>query len=88
MISLRLACFVERVLIKGNRYGKVYHLWQTDRGDQLPLGEPQLMTSYTAPDQLDFDTLLGERDRRFGADHKHKAEIRGYIQEPKIHPGK
>jgi len=67
-------------------YGKVYHLWQTDRGDQLPLGEPQLMTSYTAPDQLDFDTLLGERDRRFGADHKHKAEIREYIQEPKIHP--
>jgi hypothetical protein len=26
-------------------YGKVFHLWQTDRGDELPLGMPQLMVS-------------------------------------------
>lgn len=24
-------------------YGKVFHLWQTDRGDRLPLGRPELM---------------------------------------------
>lgn len=24
-------------------YGKVFHLWQTDRGDKLPLGKPELM---------------------------------------------
>lgn len=27
-------------------YGKVYHLWQTDRGDKLPLGEPKLMYAH------------------------------------------
>jgi len=68
-------------------YGKVYHLWQTDRGDKLPLGEPQLMTSYTSPDQFDMEKMIGERDRRFGTDYKHKAENRKYIREPEIHPG-
>lgn len=66
-------------------YGKVYHLWQTDRGDKLPLGEPQLMTSYTAKDQFEFDKMVGDRDRRFGTDYKRKAEVRSYIEEPKIH---
>lgn len=68
-------------------YGKVYHLWQTDRGDKLPLGEPQLMTSFTKPDQFDFEKIVSERDQRTGTDYKHKAEIRSYIKEPKIHPG-
>ncbi|KAL6703552.1 hypothetical protein ACN47E_009577 [Coniothyrium glycines] len=68
-------------------YGKIYHLWQTDRGDQLPLGPPQLMTSYTEADQMpDFDRLVGERDKRFGNDYKRKQQVRDYIQEPKIHP--
>ena len=69
-------------------YGKVYHLWQVDRGDKLPLGPPRLMTSYTADDQLDFGRLLSERDERFGADGQEKAEARKYIVEPQIHPGK
>ena len=68
-------------------YGKVYHLWQVDRGDKLPLGPPRLMTSYTAEDQLDFGKLLKERDERFGADSQGKAEARKYIKEPQIHPG-
>lgn len=66
-------------------YGKVYHLWQVDKGHELPLGEPQLMTSFTAPGQFDFDTHTGERDRRFGVDSKAKAEKRAYIEEPEIH---
>ncbi len=33
-------------------YGKTYHFWQVDRGDQLPLGEPQLMMSFTKDDQV------------------------------------
>lgn len=66
-------------------YGKVYHLWQTDRGDKLPIGEPQLMTSFTEPNQFDFEKAVGERDRRFGTDWKRKQELRGYIKEPKIH---
>ncbi|KAK4965222.1 hypothetical protein LTR66_012174 [Elasticomyces elasticus] len=67
-------------------YGKVYHLWQTDRGDKLPMGEPQLMTSFTAADQFDFEQLVGERDQRFGTDHERKREIRKGIEEPEIHP--
>ncbi|KAJ9637792.1 hypothetical protein H2199_007286 [Coniosporium tulheliwenetii] len=67
-------------------YGKIYHLWQVDRGDKLPLGEPQLMTSYTAEDQFDFEKMVGERDKRFGSDWRRKREVRSYIEEPEIHP--
>ncbi|KAF2848096.1 DUF1264-domain-containing protein [Plenodomus tracheiphilus IPT5] len=66
-------------------YGKIYHLWQTDRGDKLPLGEPQLMTSYTAEDQMpDFENRLQDRDRRFGSDFRRKKGVREYIESPKI----
>lgn len=68
-------------------YGKVYHLWQTDRGDSLPLGEPQLMTSYTAAGQLDFDSAVAARDARIGTDWRRKKHIRDYIAEPAVHPG-
>jgi len=29
-------------------YGKAIYTWQVDRADQLPIGEPQLMTSCAA----------------------------------------
>lgn len=67
-------------------YGKVFHLWQTDRGDRIPLGEPQLMTSFTAGDQFDFEKNVGDRDRRFGSDYKRKQAARSYIKEPELHP--
>jgi hypothetical protein len=68
-------------------YGKIYHLWQTDRGDKLPLGPPQLMTSYTATDQMpNYEKVLDDRDRRFGTDHRRKKEVREYIEVPEIHP--
>lgn len=72
-----------------NLYGKVYHLWQVDRGDQLPLGEPQLMTSFTAAEQLPgFEKIMDERDKRFpGCDWRKKREMRAAIEEPKTHPG-
>lgn len=67
-------------------YGKIYHLWQTDRGDKLPLGPPQLMTSYTAADQMpDFEKRVKERDQRFGSDYQRKKGVREYIEVPKIH---
>ena len=69
-------------------YGKVYHLWQTDRGDALPLGEPQLMSSFTASNQFDFEKHVGDRDRRFGSDYNHKQRARSHIETPSIHPGK
>ncbi|KAL7626595.1 hypothetical protein AAE478_003367 [Parahypoxylon ruwenzoriense] len=67
-------------------YGKVYQLWQTDRGDQLPIGEPKLMTSFTADGQLDFEKVVGDRDKRFGTDWKHKMKLREGIKVPEIHP--
>lgn len=67
-------------------YGKVYHLWQVDRGDKLPMGEPQLMTSYTKDGQLDFEEVR-KRDRKFGVDFEKKKEGRKYIKDPEIHPG-
>ncbi|CAJ2510217.1 Uu.00g061170.m01.CDS01 [Anthostomella pinea] len=66
-------------------YGKVYHLWQTDRGDQLPLGTPKLMMSFTGEGQFDFEETVGERDRRFGTDWKRKKALREGIEVPKIH---
>lgn len=65
-------------------YGKVYHLWQVDRGDKLPLGPPQLMTSFTDWSQLDTKAM-DERDKRFGSDWRRKKEVREYIEEPKVH---
>ncbi|KAI9816867.1 MAG: hypothetical protein M1827_001512 [Pycnora praestabilis] len=67
-------------------YGKTYHLWQVDKGHKLPLGPPQLMMSFTAKDQFQFEETVGDRDQRFGTDHKHKKEIRKDIKEPDIHP--
>ncbi|GAB7363989.1 hypothetical protein MBLNU230_g4549t1 [Neophaeotheca triangularis] len=68
-------------------YGKVYHLWQTERGDTLPLGEPRLMTSFTHESQFpDFEGTVGERDGRFGVDFRVKAEGRRGIEVPEIHP--
>lgn len=70
-------------------YGKVYHLWQVDRGDQVPLGEPQLMMSLTeegAKRVPDFEEKLKVRDEREGIDSKEKMERRKGIKEPEIHP--
>ncbi|KAK8157336.1 hypothetical protein IWX90DRAFT_320778 [Phyllosticta citrichinensis] len=68
-------------------YGKVFHLWQTDLGHKVPLGEPQLMTSFTQAEQMPhMDAVIGERDQRFGADFKRKRELRAHIEEPQIHP--
>lgn len=69
-------------------YGKTYHFWQVDRGDKLPLGQPQLMMSFTEKEQCPkFEELVGERDKRFGVNYEQKKEKRVYIDEPKIHQG-
>ncbi|KAF8208747.1 hypothetical protein K438DRAFT_1812808 [Mycena galopus ATCC 62051] len=67
-------------------YGKTYHLWQTDRGDALPLGKPELMMSFTREGQFDFDTHVGDRDARFSVDYRRKKEAREGIPVPVIHP--
>jgi len=68
--------------------GKIYHFWQVDRGDKLPLGGPELMTSFTKAEQCPgFKELIGERDSRFKVSHEQKARKREYIGEPEVHQG-
>lgn len=66
-------------------YGKVFHLWQTDRGDKVPLGQPNLMMSFTSDEQMPKG-MLADRDRRFNVSSEKKKESRKYIREPEIHP--
>lgn len=66
-------------------YGKTYHLWQIDRGDEIPLGEPKLMGSLTEHKQLDIDEALKDRNERFDVSHKRKSEIRKDIEGPGVH---
>ncbi|TGO19695.1 hypothetical protein BTUL_0003g01520 [Botrytis tulipae] len=65
-------------------YGKTFHFWQTDRGDELPLGMPVLMGSFTADDQVPWDKVK-ERDQRFGVDTQKKREARKGIESVEIH---
>ncbi|KAG8631663.1 hypothetical protein KVT40_000803 [Elsinoe batatas] len=70
-------------------YGKVYHLWQYDRGEEVPMGEPQLMMSLTEEGFKRVEGIeekLAERDQRFGTNWKAKGERRKGIKEPEIHP--
>jgi len=44
-----------------NTYGKSFHFWHIDKGDQLPLGIPQLMMTFTEDDQINPE-LIKQRD--------------------------
>ena len=69
-------------------YGKTYHFWQIDRGDELPLGQPQLMMSFTEETKPpNWKNLLKQRDEKFHVDTQAKIDQRKYIKEPQIHPG-
>ncbi len=39
-------------------YGKTFHFWQVDRGDELPLGKPELMMSFTKDDQVSRNSSI------------------------------
>lgn len=71
-------------------YGKTYHLWQTDRGDKVPMGAPELMMSFTDERHLPkggMEALCGERDERFGMKFFEKSYKRKDIENPEIHEG-
>lgn len=69
-------------------YGKTYHFWQVDRGDKLPLGQPQLMISFTEDAQLsESKSKLIDRNERFSVDCEANKAKRSYIAEPDIHGG-
>jgi len=67
-------------------YGKTWHAWHTDHGDQLPYGIPQLMMGFTADGQAN-PALIQARDQRFGVSTNAKAQDRQGIPLPPIQPG-
>lgn len=70
-------------------YGKTYHLWQVDRGDFVPMGEPELMMSFTKEEQLKEKgkEIVEDRDERYRIDKNTKVQKRAYIEEPNVHRG-
>ncbi|KAK6343257.1 hypothetical protein TWF730_010853 [Orbilia blumenaviensis] len=62
-------------------YGKTYHLWQVDR-DDVPMGEPQLMLSYTKEEQVPsgLRTALENRDKELGVSTAEKKDRRQGIK--------
>ncbi|KAI9306914.1 hypothetical protein BJ944DRAFT_229076 [Cunninghamella echinulata] len=63
-----------------NTYGKTWHLWQVDRGDALPLGEPQLMMSFTRDGQVPSDYI-----RQYEAKHNINFEEKKKQRENIMH---
>lgn len=69
-----------------NTYGKTWHLWQVDRGDEVPLGLPKLMMGFTADGQLD-PALVEARDRAQNTDTAQQKALRVDFAPQPIAPG-
>ena len=67
-------------------YGKTWHLWQVDRGDELPLGLPQLMMGFTADGQAD-PKMIAARDRELRLDSAQLKAKRADLPTRPIAPG-
>ena len=52
---------------KMNSYGKTWHVWRTNEGQQLPLGEPMLAWSFNRDGEAK-PGLVEERDRKMDID--------------------
>lgn len=65
-------------------YGKLYHFWQVDKGDDLPLGQPQLMGSLIESEQIDVDREMASRNQEHGIDLESKRKLREHIPLPGI----
>ncbi|KAJ4969025.1 hypothetical protein NE237_015726 [Protea cynaroides] len=68
-------------------YGKTFHFWQVDRGDELPFGLPQIMMALTRDGQL-HSNLAQEVQKKFGVSYEKERENRAYMTGPEhgIHP--
>jgi hypothetical protein len=66
-------------------YGKTWHTWHTDQGEELPLGSPALMMGFTRDGQAD-ETMVDARDRRFGISTEANRELRKDLPSPAIDP--
>ncbi|KAL0482032.1 heme-binding protein [Acrasis kona] len=68
-----------------NLYGKIFQYPEWDKEHGVPLGEPQLMMSFTDDNQVSKE-VVEDRDKRFGVDTKKQKKDREYIKAPTIHP--
>ncbi|XP_050365149.1 oil body-associated protein 1A-like [Argentina anserina] len=68
-------------------YGKVFHFWQVDRGDTLPLGVPQVMMALTRDGQL-YEELAQNLEKRYEVSFGKERESRAYMSGPNlgVHP--
>ena len=78
---------VERDFMKqfAGTYGKVWHTWNSQKGEQLPTGPPQLMMSFTADGQIKPE-LLQFRDERLQLSSASKRKARENIPEVSLSP--
>jgi hypothetical protein len=60
---------------KMNSYGKTWHVWSTDQGDKLPLGEPMLAWSFNRFGEAK-PGLVESRDQKLGIDSADKRRER------------
>ncbi|CBI39418.3 hypothetical protein VitviT2T_007249 [Vitis vinifera] len=85
----RMPALVERQDLEKvcKTYGKTIHFWQVDRGDNLPLGLPQIMMALSRDGQLD-EKLARDCEKRFGVIFDKERENRAYMKGPEhgIHP--
>jgi hypothetical protein len=88
LVAPGIPAVAEKELMKKlvGTYGKTWHTWHTDAGQQLPLGVPQLMMGFTADGQSDA-AMVSARDRRLGVDSMEKRRQRADIPPPAIDPG-
>jgi len=79
LIAPRVAGVADRDLMKDvvKTYGKTIHTWQVDKF-QLPVGEPQLMMSFTEDGQVNPD-LVEARDHRLGVSTTEKRKNRALL---------
>ncbi|KAB2602906.1 hypothetical protein D8674_003911 [Pyrus ussuriensis x Pyrus communis] len=68
-------------------YGKVWHFWEVDKGDYLPLGIPKVMMALTRDGQLD-EGLKRDMEKRYGVSFDEEKVNRAYMSGPEhgVHP--
>ena len=69
-----------------NTYGKTWHTWQHDRGDELPVGRPSLMMSITRDGQV-LPGLVEKRDAALSLSTPELRIRRADIPLPTLLPG-
>lgn len=70
-------------------YGKIFHFWDPERGDELPLGMPVLMGSLTEGVQLDVDAdeVMKRREGWAGTSPRDKRKLREGLPRPEVVEG-